>query len=311
MKGEKGFALVITLLVTALLVALTAEFTTEVFVDTTSRHNFVAGQQASLLAESGITGGIRLLQLTLDNKSYSSLSDQWAQPLKLSDERGDLHLTIEDESGKLNLNYVAPPSGELQGSFAGAAAGRLLRSQKIEAGGDLIDSLADWLDSNDYPHPGGAESVQYAALTPPYQAKNGRLDTVEELALVKGFSGGAFESIRNYVTVYPDSPSAPTGPVNINTAPKKVIAALDDRISEELAQRLVEYRSSTPFKNPAELANVPGFETIATGLLTNISVKGNVYRLRSEGRVQEVSRTIDAVVRLGGSKPQYLYWREF
>lgn len=310
MKGEKGFALVITLLVTVLLVALTAEFTTEVFVDTTARHNFVAGQQASLLAESGITGGVRLLQLTLNDRSYSSLSDQWAQPLKLSDERGDLQLSIEDESGKINLNYVAPPSGELQGSFTGAAAGRLFRSLKIEAWGDLVDSLADWLDINDYPHPGGAESVQYAALIPPYKAKNGRLDSVEELALVKGFPGGAFEAVRRFVTVYPDIASAPTGPVNINTAPKEVIAALDDRISEDLAKRLLEYRSSTPFKNAAELGKVPGFETIATGLLTNISVKGSVYRLRSEGRVQEVSRTIEAVVRLG-SKPQYLYWREF
>jgi general secretion pathway protein K len=231
--------------------------------------------------------------------------------LKLNDERGELLLAIEDESGKLNLNYVAPPNGELEKSFTGDATGRLFRSLKIEAWKDLVDALADWLDINYYPHPGGAETDYYSKLTPPYAAKNGRLDTVEELALVKGFSGVAMETIRRYVTVYPDSPSAPTAPVNINTAQKEVIAALDDRISEDLAKRVLEYRTSTPFKNPAELAKVPGLETIATGLLTNISVKGSVYRLRSEGRVQDVSRTIEAVVRLGNTKPQFLYWREY
>ncbi len=66
MKGERGFALVITLLITALLVALTAEFVNEVFVDTSARQNFTDGQQASLLAGSGITGAIKLLQFGLE-----------------------------------------------------------------------------------------------------------------------------------------------------------------------------------------------------------------------------------------------------
>jgi general secretion pathway protein K len=63
-KGEGGFALVITLIITALLIALTAEFVNEVYVDTSASHNFVNGQQASILADSGIAGGIKILQLS-------------------------------------------------------------------------------------------------------------------------------------------------------------------------------------------------------------------------------------------------------
>ncbi len=311
MKDERGFALVITLLVTTLLIALTAEFTAEVFVDTSARHTYVSGEKAGLLAESGITGGIMLLQLGLKNQGYSSLSDPWAQPLKLSDERGDLRLTIEEESGKLNLNYVAPPSGELDGNFSSGVANRLFRLLKLNGVTDLIDALADWLDLNDLPHPGGAETQYYSALIPPYEAKNGQIKTVEELALVKGFAGAPMEALRPLVTVYPDFSNAPTAPININTAPKDVIASLDERISDDLAERVLEHRRNTPFKNPAELAKVPGFESIATGLLTNISIKGNVYRLRAEGRVQDVSRVIETVVRLSGSEPQILYWREY
>jgi general secretion pathway protein K len=304
-RRDSGFALIVTLLVTALLVALSVEFTTEVFVDTSARHTYVAGQQSSLLAESGITGGIRLLQHTRDNQSYSSLSDQWAQPLTLSDERGELRLTIEEESGKLNLNGF-PPNGELAGNFPAEVAGRLFRIVKLDSVSDLVDALADWCDENDYPHPGGAESRYYNSLKPPYASKNRSMDSVEELALVKGFAGEPARRLLPLVTVYQD-----LGMVNINTAPREIIQALDERISENMAKRVLEYRTSTPFRNSAELAKVPGFETIAAGLLGKITVRGNIYRLRAEGRVQDVSRTIEAVVRLGGARPQTVYWREY
>src|SRR6266567_5541086 len=62
LKDQRGFALVITLLITALLVALSAEFADEVFVDTSARQNFTDGQQASIMAESGITACVKGLQ---------------------------------------------------------------------------------------------------------------------------------------------------------------------------------------------------------------------------------------------------------
>lgn len=309
MKSERGGALIVTLIITALLVVLIVEFTSEVFVDTSARHAFVAGQQAGLLAESGIAGGVRLLNTMLEKQSYSSDGDKWAEPLVFSDERGELKLVIEEESGKLNLNFVSPPSGELEGSFIAQAARRLF----VKAGlaPDLLDSLADWLDSDDIPHPGGAETVDYNRFTPPYAARNNRIETVEELALVKGFSGSSLARIKPYVTVYADSLPAPFAPININTAPRQVIAALDERITDEMAGRVVEYRRKSPFRNPAELAQVPGFEVIATSLLTRITIRGSVYRLRAEGRVNDISRVIEAVVRLGGNRTETLYWREY
>ena len=91
MKGERGFALVITLIVTALLVALLVEFVNEVYVDTSHSHNFVASQQASILAESGIDGGKQLLQFASVLRmgaNYSSLTEVWAQPQSLLPTRG-------------------------------------------------------------------------------------------------------------------------------------------------------------------------------------------------------------------------------
>jgi general secretion pathway protein K len=112
--------------------------------------------------------------------------------------------------------------------------------------------------------------------------------------------------------VYGDAaPGAPAAPVNINTAPREVLEALDERISPELAKRIAEYRRLSPFKHPAELAQVAGMESIAPALLSSITTKGWVYRLRSDAMVNGSTRTVEAVVRLTGGSSIVLYWREF
>lgn len=309
MRGERGFALVLTLVITAILVALVVEFIAEVYVDTSSRQYAVDAQQASLLADSGMTGAVKLLQREVGGKAYTSLQDRWATPLVLQEEKGALRVTVEEENGKLSLNHVALPNGTFNDAYYGVAV-RLLK--KLGLSTDLCDTLADWVDENEEPHPGGAESTWYLTQKPPYHAKNKRLETLEELAMVKGFSGKPLEQLRPFVTVYADDPASPAAPININTAPREVLLALDDRMTDSLADRILEYRKGTPFKSPAELARVSGMESIATGLQTLIRTRGSVFRLRSEATVNGTVRVIEAVVRLtGGVEPAKLYWREY
>jgi DNA uptake protein ComE-like DNA-binding protein len=51
---------------------------------------------------------------------------------------------------------------------------------------DVADAIVDWRDTDDTPSPYGAESEYYGSVQPPYRAKNGPFETVEELLLVKG-----------------------------------------------------------------------------------------------------------------------------
>lgn len=308
MKDTRGFALVLTLIITALLVALLVEFVNDVYVDTASRHNFVAAQQASILAESGVAGGIKMLQLSLANQSYSSLSDYWAKPLLLEEEKGDLQINITEENGKLSLNHITLPT-TIDEVYYGMMF-RLLKELGLEAT-PLCEALADWIDENDYPHPAGAESAWYKTLNPPYQPRNARLETVEELGLVKGFSGTPLQKLRPFVTVYAETPTAPAAPININTAPLEVLVALHEQMNEDLAKRIIEYRKVTPFKNTGELSKVAGMESISSELQTRITTKGNVYRINSQARVGEVTRLIEAVVRINGTQSIVIYWREY
>mgnify|MGYP001090944950 CR=1 FL=1 len=309
MKGQGGFALVVTLLVTALLVALTVEFITDVYVDTTARQNFVDSQRASLLAESGIEGAARILQTTLAAQGdFTSLRDQWARPLELTDESGDLRITIEEENGKLNLNYVAGPNGEFTPAYA-ESADRLFKSQGLRSA-DLLDALADWLDTNDLPRPGGAESPYYLTRKPPYKAGNGPLLTCDELAMVRWFDPAVLAKVRPFVTVYADT--AEGAYININTAPKEVLLALDEQMTEALVERILDYRKVTPFKSRGELTRVAGMETIVASIKMPLRTRGSIYRIRSEATVNGTARIVEAVVNLSvSSAPRTLFWREY
>ena len=315
MKDERGFALVITLLITALLVALAVEFVDEVFVDTSARHTYVEAQQAGFLAGSGIEAGTRLLQYGLNGQNYSSLADldRLASLLHIDDEQGTVQVTFVEESGKLNINAIVNPDGTDNDVYR-PIANRLFKKLGLQP--DLLDAVADWIDTNSEVRTAGAETSFYQTLKPPYAAKNGNLETFEELRLIKGFDGKIVSLLRPYITVYPDVPGSPTAPVNINTAPRELLAALDDKMTDDLAQQVIVYRKTTPLKSSTDLGNaVAGMGTLSLALASNFRImgsqeKGAVFRITSQAKVNETIRVVEAVVRFSG-QPTILYWREF
>lgn len=301
-RGENGFALVLTLVVTALMVAVTAEMIHQVYVDTSLSRGFRDGQQASLLAESGISGGTKLLQLALSGRKYSALSDKWAEPFKLDDETGTIEITAVEESGKINLNDLLVGSDD----FTLKALKRL--GKRLQIPEDCWSALADWLDSDDDPRSGGAETSYYKSLKPPYSARNAKLMTLAELSLVKGFTPEIIAKLRPFVTIYADQ-LGPLSQVNINTAPKEVLAALDDQIDDRMAERIIEERRLQAFKEQGELSRVPGLDTIINSHPGRASIMGNVFRISSVARVKDTARTVEAVLRLSDVK--YLSWQEY
>lgn len=308
LKNESGFALILTLVITALMVAVVVEMIHQVYVDTSLSRGFRDGQQASILAESGATGGAKLLQMGLSGRSYTSLSDRWATPLKLEDEAGSLEITVSEESGKININGLVLPNGEYE-PFTLAALQRL--STRLQLPGEVWSAAADWIDIDDLPRSGGVETPSYLTLKPAYSSRNGKLMTLTELSLVKGITPEMLDKLRPQLTTFSDMAGSPLSTVNINTASKEVLAALDDRIDDRMAERIMEERRLQPFRSTAELSRVPGLDTVAIGLVGKISVKGNLFRITSVARVKESGRTVEAVVRLSGGTAEFLSWQEY
>lgn len=309
MRGEKGFALVITLIVTALLVALLVEFVNEVYVDTSHSHNFVASQQAGILAESGIQGGMKLLQfsnLKRQGEAYSSLLEPWAKPQSFEADNGTVTITIEEESGKVDLNSATSQTGSPD-QFSQNTLLRLLDTLKLSR--DLYEPLADWADTDDIPRPNGAEGNYYRTLKPPRLSQDNKLSTFEELAMVKGFTPEVLSKLRPCVTVY-GAANGVAPQININTAPKEVLASLhDDMKRGEWVDKILEYRKTKVIKN---LAEVFGSDPLSQALAMKVSCKGSIYRIHAEGKVGESVSIAEAVVTdVDGMTPRVLYWREY
>lgn len=303
MRGNRGFALVLTLVVTALMVAITAELIHQVYVDTSLSRGFRDGQQASLLAESGITAGVKYLKFRFPNsEKYSTLVD----PLKQEDEVGTIEIKVTEESGKINLNLLAGPNGVFDPDTY-AALKRL--GKQLGIPDDVWNALADWLDSNDSPQSGGAESAYYQTLKSPYRARNGQLRTVDELSLVKGFTPEIIAKLKPFVTVHSDQAAQK---ININTAPPEVIAALSDGINDDMAKRIIAQRRIKPFSTVGELDQVPGGAAVVSDVTKVATCKATVFRIISQAQVKDSARTVEAVVLLNSEKSEkVLSWQEY
>lgn len=86
---------------------------------------------------------------------------------------------VVDESGKINLNALVAldPTGKV-------AHDVLIKLPNMTE--EIADAIIDWIDADDEQRPNGAENIYYSVLAPGFRCKNGPLDTLEELLLVKG-----------------------------------------------------------------------------------------------------------------------------
>lgn len=306
--SEKGLALIITLLVTTIIVAVITEIVHAVYVHTSFTSSYKDGQRAALLAEGGIELAASVINNIMKDKGYTMLKAKDTQQVIAADD-GVLSLKVEDEQAKFFINSIVLPNGETNTEQYTVFL-RLLNG--LELKDEFADTLADWIDVNDEPRPMGGETYDYYnRLSPAYAAKGGGLDTIEEILLVKGYTPQIYKKLMPFITVYANEPGNITAAskININTASKEVIMALSDTISEEMAQGLIDYRDKNPFKDMADIRKVPGFETIGFSLQGKITVKSSIFRIFARGRVGDGVREIEAVVDIKNSN-KILYWRE-
>lgn len=307
-SDERGIALLLTLLVLTILVALILEFDAEARREYRDAAAFRDNFKATVLARASVQAARGVLQQDLQkdkqaNQFFDSLTDIWALPITnytLGD--GLLNAKIEDELGKVNLNDLAV-AGEDTAKKKVPQVKRLFELLQINP--DLVDAIVDWVDKDEDQQPAGAESLYYQTLRPPYKAANAPLETLLELRLIKGMTPEIIEKLSKVVTVYPREGGRP---VNINTADTLVIQSLDNRITQGIATAVITAR---PFKALADLDNVSSFEDIGKQLRKAYDVKSTLFLARMTVRVNEVTRNAIVVLDRDSTKgtSTVLYYR--
>ncbi len=299
-KSQRGIALILTLLITAILVTLIVEVNYSTQVDVRIAGNLRNDLQASYLAKSGVNIAISYLKYDAQNTETDNLTEDWAKsypPIPVGE--GFVKVLIEDENAKININKIVKEGGEENEMIVNAVA-RLLERAEIDMA--ILNSIIDWIDPNDNAKAEGAEDNYYESLDPPYPCKNGPLDTLSELHMIKGITDDVYGKISEHLTIYSD------GKININTASKEVLVCLDDEIDEANAEGIIQYREEKPFDTVEELKEVVGDEVYGR-IASIIDVKSNVFNVVATGHVAKVEKVIRSAIDRQEGQISYLYWR--
>lgn len=303
---QGGFVVIVVLCMVMMLSVLLLGFHHEARANLLAVDDFQKSEQALHCARAGLNIAIVAIKDSSDIHTEKIWPNLLSREHTFSIDEGKCSVTISEESGKLNVNFLKDKSGKLNRTRVEHVL-RLFDLLNQKKGGQpqigygLVSSIIDWTDSDDQVtylpfvrnETGGAESRYYNRLKPAYACRNAALETMEELLLVKGMTPEIFDRLSDHVTVYGD------GDININYASTLVLQSLSEEMDAALAQLIVDRRKMKPFESVAELRDLPGMtESIYNTVRRNATVesKNDFYHVISEGSVDRSSRTVVAIL---------------
>jgi type II secretory pathway component PulK len=306
MRTERGFALIVVLLVMAIVGVVGAEFSYSMRLEATAVRAYKDGVLARHLAEAAFAQAVREIVAGSPTVSFAEhglltfyTQDQLPLPRldreKVEFQGGQYSYEITDEEARVNLNTSAPERVDRLLQFC------LGLDKSVR---DVIgDSLQDWRDPNEEHRLNGAESDDFYLKRPlPYRAHNANLESITELLQIHGvletpaIFWGTEErpGLADVVTV-----KSPGNQINMNTATTCAMQALN--LSSAEIGEIMQSRSVAPYWA------VPG-KFGAKGL----SVTTHTFRVEAQGIVSgRVDARLIAIVRKPDAAPptvQILEW---
>ena len=349
LTNTHGMALLIVLTVISLIIVLTIQFNQNMrqeLVTSGIESNHIT---LECMARSGINLAMAALDNDAKENEYDSLQDSWAllanENLSPLFDSGSLTIEITDNSGKFQINSIvlsktgeqvtsqnqgsgnqldnikllSPKQAAAQELAARNILWRLLRNEpfslKDSEARTIIDSLIDWIDAGDgdWEQEFGAESSYYQSLKTPYQCKNGPVEFIEELLLVKGitpellFGDNKHPGLARLLTTH-----GTDGKININTADPLLLQALHEDLTKQMADDMLAFREDT--NNKESLASIKWVTEVLPSLsgqngLKNITVKSNSFTVLAQARLDSSSKKITATLQRDSQKTTLLHWR--
>jgi type II secretory pathway component PulK len=341
---ERGIALVIVMTIILFLSAMAGGFALSMKVETKLARNQDDETDLEWLAFSGVELARYVLgqQAAITATSWSSLNQKWAGGVGVTN---DALADVTLENNQLGPGYFSIKIVDQERKFNINAADTIILQQAMTLLGvdaadspTIVDSILDWRDADNNPHLNGTESDYYLSLSPPYYAKNGPIDDISELLMIKGISPELFGSSdpstgrfleqqgpqavagssRNPISPGFQAASASglkelfcciSGPlININTAPASVLQLVPG-IDANAASEIIRLRSGpdgvegdeddVPFRNPGEIINVPGINRQAAGQITRyFTQRSTTFEVQIDAAVGNYSRRYVAMLRL-------------
>lgn len=293
--SESGVALILTLMILVIITAVVVEFAYGVYTATSSLYNLRDSQRLSLAAKSGISLAVKTIS-DLQSISTYTYPGSMEIPVEniLGGFNGSVVVKVEDETSRFNLNAIVNTNGTLNDAVFESFK-RLLKLLEVDEG--IADRIADWIDKDSEPRLRDSEDG----------AKNGYIDSVDELLLIKGIDQKTYEKILPYVTVYGVQDHIS---ININTASIPVIMCIDASITKDAAERIVRAREFKPFTGTDDPNFTNAAGTQKTLFMGKIGVKSSLFRITSVAEENRIKSIIEGVAEINGADAAVRYWKE-
>ena len=345
-QTQSGIALIIVMVTITVLSILVAGFAYSMKVETKLAQNANSEVELTWLGRSGVEFARWVLaqQTTIPNEPYDALNQVWAggnggfgttnSPLEgvsLKDYHlgdGSFSVTITDLERKFNINIADQTTLEQALRLVGANPGDYTT---------IVNSILDWIDPDNATRVSGAESDYYQGLTPAYFAKNGPIDDLSELLLIKGVTPeiywgcastnhppAGFKARLDPLARQTEAPASPVGLVdlftpisagrlNINTASAQTLQMIRG-VDSDVAEAIVASRGGEddgsgqtgPFRNlsaPYLWAKVPGLSLESICEIGRVcDVRSRTFEVQVDAEVAGYHRYFTAI--LGRSGPR-------
>lgn len=304
-RRQRGVAIITALLLTTLAVTIVASLFWQQQVQVRSMEN----QRLQLQTRWILRGALDWSRLILrqdgaDRPSVTALDGVWATPLaetrldqyiereRAENEKFDATLSgqITDAQARYNLANLADKrmpvlvqqtiferlltNLQLDPSLAKQVAQQVANSQAMVAGTD----------------PGtGAQPGAPASNSGGEQME---LMRVEDLLAVSGFTPQAIERLRDFVIVLPERT-----PVNLNTAPPELLAALVDGLSVSEASSMASSRQRRPYVGVSTFTSALQGRALTDTSLTGVSVNSGYFLVLSRVKLDRATLNSQSLIR--------------
>lgn len=292
MKQQQGIAL-ITILVMVALATILAATIAKRQANTAENTAYLMRQNQSLLYTKSAEAFFSELLVDDANNAgaVDHLQENWAKPMPAFPvEDGFVSGTLQDESGKFNLNSLVNDEGVPNPQAKLWFEKLLLRVGLPEK---LSEAVIDWQDADDeISGTMGAENSYYQGLPQGYLAANSKFHNVEELKLIRGFEDQKYLQIVDYVSALPASDSK----VNVNTAPAMLLASLDPKLDINAVEQALQKRQANleHFSNINDLWATEPFKQVNSDVQSQVNallgVQSNYFKAKIEVLLSERKR---------------------
>lgn len=338
---KSGFALLVILIIITVLAILAGSFALSMRVEKRLSGNANSNSEMEWLGRSGVEFA-RFVLANSGNGRVTSLNQFWAGGPGVGPETNGPLAGLSLTNNTLGEGRFSVHIRDLESLYNINLANQDILNRALTLVGvdpsedaTIVDSILDWRDRDDSPRPSGTESQYYLSLNPPYRAKDGPIDDLSELLLVRGITPaiywGPSASMHGDQLLHPNptskgdtvSPSYPIGladlftalsigRVNLNTASVSVLQLLPG-VDQNIAENIVRARAGpdgvegteddTPFQSPAMLFNgmVPGLSAGANPLAGRIQalvgVQSATFQVTVDAQIGSYHKRFTAILR--------------